>query len=486
MTGTGQTYGRRINELAADDPERVALVFAPHDGPVERYSMAELDSRSDQVARALAARGVGIDDRVGLEMANSPALLVSVLASWKLGASPVPLRWDLPPWERNRLLDVLGARLVISGDDPALADTGRSSPAEPLPDVLGHHAHGICSSGSTGSPKVIMAERPAFYDPAASAPLAALWGTVASPQVVLVPAPLYHTNGFATLLHLLAGDSLVLLERFDAGRVLDLIEAHRVTSFTATPTMLARIARTPGVTERDLSSIDWVLQGGAVIAQSLVRTWIELVGPTHLIMAYGMTEALGLTGIRGDEWLERPGSVGRGIRGTEVRVLGADSTPVPTGEIGEIYLRMPGGASYSYIGGAARLPTTDDGFSTGGDLGWLDDEGFLYIADRRVDMIVSGGANVYPAEVESALIDHPAVVDVVVIGLRDDEWGRRVHALVQPADPATPPSLADIVEFAKLRLAPYKVPKSIEVVASMPRTEATKINRSALVTERGG
>jgi bile acid-coenzyme A ligase len=139
-----------------------------------------------------------------------------------------------------------------------------------------------------------------------------------------------------------------------------------------------------------------------------------------------------------------------------------------------------------YLGGAPLLRGTDDGFETAGDMGYLDDDGSLYLVDRRVDMIITGGANVFPAEVELALIDHPQIADVVVIGLRDEEWGRRVHAVIEPRDPASPPSRDDVVRFAKARLAPYKVPKSIEIVYSIPRSAATKVNRGALVEARGG
>ena len=131
------------------------------------------------------------------------------------------------------------------------------------------------------------------------------------------------------------------------------------------------------------------------------------------------------------------------------------------------------------------MPETTDGFATVGDMGWLDEDGYLYLADRRVDLIVSGGANVFPAEVETALIDHPGIADVVVIGLRDEEWGRRVHAVIEPRDPAAPPTLDDVVAFAKSRLAAYKVPKTIEIVEAIPRSAATKVNRGALVAQRG-
>ena len=159
---------------------------------------------------------------------------------------------------------------------------------------------------------------------------------------------------------------------------------------------------------------------------------------------------------------------------------------MPTGELGDIYLRSPLTGSYDYRGGAALLPTTPDGFGTAGDVGRVDADGFLYLVDRRSDMIISGGANVYPAEVESALADHPGIADVVVIGLRDPEWGRRVHAVVEPADPAAPVTDAEVIAYAKSRLAPYKVPKTVEFVEAIPRSAATKVSRAALTEARGG
>jgi bile acid-coenzyme A ligase len=141
---------------------------------------------------------------------------------------------------------------------------------------------------------------------------------------------------------------------------------------------------------------------------------------------------------------------------------------------------------FHYIGGAPLPPRTVDGFSTGGDLGWLEPEGYVHIVDRRVDMIVTGGANVFPAEVEAAIVDHPKVADVVVVGLADPEWGRRVHAIIEPVDPDDPPTFDDIRAYVKGRLLPYKVPKSMELVDAMPRSEAMKVNRGRLVQERGG
>jgi bile acid-coenzyme A ligase len=428
---------------------------------------------------------VGAGDRVALRLGNTAELVTAVWAAWKLGAVPVPVRWDLPDWERDRVLAVIEPRVDLGEADRAWL---RDTPGDdtPLPDAVSPQTHGICSSGSTGTPKVIMVERPASWPGTGPEPFPSAWGEIPRPQTVLVPGPMYHTNAFLTLPNLLAGDRLVVMERFGAALVVDLIERHRVTAFTATPTMLARIADVPGIDGRDLSSLVWVLQGAAAIAPSLVQRWIDLVGAERFFMAYGMTEGLGLAALRGDEWLAHSGSVGRGYRGTEIRILDEDRVEVPVGEIGEIFLRSPAGAPYRYLGGASALEVDGDGFATGGDLGHLDEDGFLYIADRRSDLIVTGGANVFPAEVENALGDHPDVADVVVVGLVDPDWGRRVHAIVEPRDPAIPPSAADVIAFAKARLASYKAPKTVEIVDRIPRSEATKVSRRQLVEERGG
>jgi bile acid-coenzyme A ligase len=156
------------------------------------------------------------------------------------------------------------------------------------------------------------------------------------------------------------------------------------------------------------------------------------------------------------------------------------------GEIGEIYMKPSAGIVHGYLGNVPPSPVTEDGFTTIGDLGWLEEGGWLFIADRRVDMIISGGVNIYPAEIEAALSEHPAIADVAVIGLADAEWGRKVHAIVQPSAAATPLSDRDVIDFARSRLSPYKVPKSVEFIDRIPRSEATKLNRSSLVAERDG
>ena len=485
----GIPFGVKLAELAQQRGGDTAVTVVALDGTAHSLTFGELDARANQWGRALAAEGAQTGSLVALAIPNSQHLMLATLGCWKIGAVPVPMHWDLPEWERNRVREVINPAVVVDDQSRWSLDARAAGESQsPLPAAVSPHANGICSSGSTGVPKVILSLAPSLWTAQHGEPFLSNWTPVAQPQTIMVPAPMYHTNGFATFFFLLAGDHLVVLEKFDAALVLDVIERYRVTNFTATPTMLARIAARPDVRRRDLSSIVFSLQGAAVMPPSLMRTWFELLSPEQIVTAYGMTENLGLTALRGDEWLAHPGSVGRGFRDTEIRILDAGTKPVGPGEHGEIYLRAPMSAGSRYLGGAPPLPSTDDGFRSAGDIGYLDEDGYLFIVDRRVDMIITGGANVFPAEVESALAGHPGIADVVVIGLSDPQWGRRVHAVVQLADADGRASLTEqqVIEYAKSQLAHYKAPKTVEFVDAIPRTAATKVNRSAMIAARGG
>ena len=483
---TTDSYASRLGRLALERPDERVYRHIALDGQEPDFSWAWLDHRSSQLAGALADRGLGFGDRLGIGLHNSPQFMLSVFAAWKLGATPVPVRWDLPDWELTRLREVIEPAVYLSFADLGWIDATAESEVRQLPEVVSPRMHGICSSGSTGTPKVILSNAPAAFNPAFSTPLAEAWAPVPRPQRILVLAPMYHVNAFSSFNNLLTGDFVFVMEKFDAARTLDVIERHRITTFTATPTMLQRMADVPGIERRDLSSLVWITQGAAPMPPTLVHRWASLIGAERIVMAYGMTEGIGITAVRGDEWMSHEGTVGKGMRDTEIRILDPENRDLPAGEIGDVYLRSPSYGGSRYLGDAPRLKCTDDGFQTGGDLGYLDADGYLYLVDRRVDLIVSGGANVFPAEVEAALIDHPEVADVVVIGLKDPDWGRRVHAIVEPRDPTWPPSAGEIIAYAKGRLAAYKVPKTVELVDTIPRSEATKVNRGRLVDERGG
>jgi bile acid-coenzyme A ligase len=474
--------------MAAAEPDAVAIVFAAEDGTERLVTFRELDERSTQLAHVLVDRGLTVGDFLAVSLRNSPEHLMACFAGWKAGAVVVPMRWDLPEWERGRVLATMRPKLVVDPEHDEYFVAADSAPTTPLDDVVPPRGWGVCSSGSTGAPKVIVMNLPGLFYPEAGLNMVVeAYGTLPQPQRVLVPAPLYHTNGFTATRNLMAGERIVLLERFNASRILDLIEHYGITGFIGATPMLQRIAQVPGIDERDLSSLDWVQQGASPLPHWLGRRWCELVGPEHFYLSYGASEMHGLITCRGDQWLAHPGTLGRPFGDAVVKILDPEGRELPAGEVGGIYIWTPTGPAASYVGdNVAPMTRTQDGFVTVGDLGWLDEEGFLYMADRRVDMIVTGAANVFPAEVEAALSEHPQILDVVVIGLRDPEWGRRVHAIVQPKNAANPPAADDVISFAKARLAPYKVPKTVEFVDSLPRSDAMKLSRGALVLERDG
>lgn len=480
-------YGRRLTHLAEQFGSEVAVVFAAQDGTDHPIAWDHLERRANQVADLLLERGVDEESTVVVGLRNSPEHLYATFGAWKAGASLLPLRYDLPDWERDRILELVGAAVVIADWDgiPGVVGTAdlaatADRPDGPAPDRVPRCARLIASSGSTGSPKIIRTPLPGIHTETVPGSTQIVGGPG---SVQLVTSPLYHVNGFAFTYTVLLNEGLaVLMERFDAARAVDLIERYRVTYTVMVPTMLQRIARLEGVGDRDFSSVGRVHYGGASIPDWVVRAWVELVPPERFWLNYGSSEAIGGTGCSGAEWLEHPGTVGLPMA-CDLRILDDDRREVAAGEVGEIFMRPHAGPPpFDYLGGAMPTPT-EDGFWSIGDMGWVDADGYLYIADRRKDMIVTGGANVFPAEVEAALSEHPGIVDVVVVGIPDEEWGHRVHAIVQPVAGTT---LGDdaLRAHAKARLASYKVPKTYELVVQLPRTAAGKVNRSAIAAER--
>lgn len=482
------SFGQRIAMLAEEHPDQDAIIFIPLVGEEERVSWERLDRRSNQLARLLAEWGVTETSRVVVGMPNIPAHYLVTIAAWKLGALVIPIRYNLPARERDALLDLAEPTVVIApwgreinhpliGPEELIATYEWDDSA--LPDVIAHPGKSICSGGSTGRPKIIVDPRPWAFVPGE---VVRVGVGMRQGQTQLVAGPLYHNSPFSwSHMGLFEDHTLVLFEKFDAARVVDAIERHRVNFGFLAPTMMQRIIRLPDIEARDFSSVEAFFHTAAPCPPWLKRAWIDLIGAEKLYEGFGATEAVGSCQIRGDEWLEHPGSLGRPV-GCDLVILDEDWQPVPTGEVGEIFMRPhTNRATYAYIG-SDPARTTPDGFVSVGDMGWVDEEGYLFLADRRTDLIITGGANVYPAEVEAALSEHHEITDVAVIGLPDEEWGKRVHAVVQTG--STELTAGDLDAHCRERLASYKVPKTWEFVAALPRDEAGKIRRSALVAER--
>ena len=476
------SFPRRLADLAAAAPDRTAVTCG--EASVTR---GELERRANRLARDLAGRGVEHGDLVTVALPNSIDWFVAYVACWKLGAVPQPVSAKLPARELADIVGLAGAKVVLGAEPGALegADclpAGYAPPADlddgPLPDATSPAWKAPTSGGSTGRPKLIVSGDPAQLDTDEPPPL-----LLTLDGCLVMPGPLYH-NGPAvwSCQALLAGNHVVVLPRFDAEATLAAIEEYRADSLYVVPTMMKRIWRLPDEVRlgHDVSSLSVIWHLAEPCPMWLKEAWIDWLGAEKIFELYAGTEAQAVTIITGPEWLEHRGSVGRPSTG-EFMITDLDGNPLPTGEQGEVWLRSTSDQpTYRYVGAEAR--TLDGGWESLGDMGWFDEDGYLYLGDRMQDMILSGGANIYPAEVESVLQEHPAVRSVCVIGLPDEDRGNNVHAIVE-ADPDALDA-TELLTFAGERLAKYKLPRTVEVVDTPLRDDAGKVRRSALRAER--
>ncbi|MCD2196257.1 AMP-binding protein [Actinomycetospora endophytica] len=470
----------RLRALAQAAPDAPAV----SDGDVV-LTRAEMDARTDRLARAFAARGVGRGDLVSIALPNVVEHVACSVAAWKLGAVPQPLSARLPDGELEAVLAVAEPALTVGlrpADRPWLDLADLQLPEAdddggPLPDVVGPSWKAPTSGGSTGRPKVIVAGQAACTEHV----LARADGLrIDRDGVFLATAPLHHNAPYMfSLMALLQGHHVVLMQRFDAARALALVGECGVTWLYLVPTMMGRMLRLPQEAWRDadLSSLRTALHVGAPCPPEVKRGWLErLPAPEVLVELYAGTESQASAMIDGREWLAHPGSVGRVTRGL-MSVRDDDGGECPPGVVGEIWMRPEASPTYHYLGARARAV---DGWESLGDMGSFDDEGYLYLADRRADMILVGGANVYPAEVEAALLAHPEVADAVVVGVPDPDLGRVVHAVVQPAPDAGPDLAERLPTDLAGRLARHKIPRAVELVDHPLRDDAGKVRRGAL------
>jgi bile acid-coenzyme A ligase len=468
-------------ELTPDAPA------VTHDG--QTLTFAELEASSNRLARAYEALGVKENDFVTIALPNGIEFFEATFATWKLGATPQPVSAKLPAFERDQIVE-LGQPSLVAGvpagesvpsgvalpvgfePDPSLG-TG------PLPEKTAASFKAMTSGGSTGRPKLIVAANPAAWDPESD------WLQFSTRGGVLIPGPLYHNGPFSwAVIGLFKGNHVVVTTRFDAEETLKLIERHRIDLVYMVPTMMQRIWNLPEEvrTAHDLSSLKVLWHLAAPCPAWLKEAYIDWLGPEVIWELYGGTEGQGSTTIRGDEWLEHKGSVGKPNPTCEMKVVGEDGETLPPGEVGEIFIRpLSGpGTTYRYIGAEAKA--IDGGWESLGDMGSMDEDGYLYLSDRLTDMILSGGANIYPAEVEAAIDAFPGVRSSAVIGLPHEDLGSAVHAIVDaPEDGVTEEAL---LAHLNERLVRYKIPRTLEFVKEPLRDDAGKVRRKSLRAER--
>jgi acyl-CoA synthetase (AMP-forming)/AMP-acid ligase II len=506
----GLDLGAQLAAAARKRPERMAM-RCDDDG----ITYAQLDARADRVARALADRGVGLGDRVLIVMTNRFEFVEAFFGICRLGAIAVPVNFRLVAAEIADLVadadpvaavvdaglaarlaealaavDGVGVRLVV-GDDPSAAGPGGegyeaalagAAAAPPTVDVPADAAAVICfTSGTTGRAKGAVLTHANLAINALSVMIAL--GIRADDEVWASGLPLFHVGGFTDmLLHLGVCGTFVMLSShdFDAARTVDVLAREGVTGCSFVPTQWQAICAVPGIRERrlPLRRAGW---STAVSPMALLELLAETFPGVDQINAFGQTEMGPTTTIlNGPDAVRKMGSVGRPLANVELRIVDDEMRDVAVGEVGEVVYRGPCVFAGYWRAPAATAEAFAGGWFHSGDLCRMDDEGYVYVVDRKKDMIISGGENIYSAELENAIAGHPLVAEVAVVGLPHETWGETPCAAVVPADPSRPPTHEQIAERCRARLASYKKPTRIVVVDALPRNASGKVLKQRL------
>jgi long-chain acyl-CoA synthetase len=504
-----------IQKVAETAPDRPAIIMSQSGAAL---SFADLDAKSARLAAALRARGLRAGDRLAILLENRCEYLIAAWAGRRSGLRMVPVNWHLTAAEAGYVVGNSDAAAIVTSD--ALADLTRQvsavapmlvakinvdgardgfeglgamlSAVDPLP--LSESRQGSLmaySSGTSGRPKGILrpvADAP-FGDLIAFEQMLARTYGFDDRTVYLNPAPLYHTApiGWSMATQALGG-AVVVMERFDPEAALAAIARYRVTHAQFVPTHFIRMLKLPLEVRRryDLSSLRFVVHSAAPCPAEVKAQMIDWWGPI-IYEYYAGSEGGGFVGLDSVEWLAHRGSVGRAIGGLSAGVKGAIHIVDPEtneeaapGAIGQIYFEDVERFEYHKDPGQTDQFFNAQGWGTLGDMGWLDADGYLYLADRKSHMIISGGVNIYPQEIEAALALHPAVFDVAVIGAPNDEYGEEVKAVVQPAGPAGPELAETLMAYCRTRLAGYKCPRSVDFVDQLPRLPNGKLLKRQL------
>ena len=492
---------------AIETPDKTAYLMASTGAAV---TYRELDDRSNQCAQLLWAAGLRFGDHIAVLMDNNDRYLEVCWAAQRMGLYYTAINWHFTADEAAYIIDDCDAQAVFVADATrAVALELRelmpkvhvrlavgadidgyeryeteiaAFPAAPVPEEY-EGTPMLYSSGTTGRPKGIKFDikpEPIGKMPSNLALMTNVFGFTQE-SVYLSPAPLYHSAPlFYCMSTLRLGGTVVVMEHFDALRALEYIERYRVTCSQWVPTHFVRMFKLSDDDRAryDLSSLQCAVHAAAPCPIEVKRKMLDWWGPI-VWEYYSSTEGAGATIISPQEWLTHPGSVGRSSLGP-IHILDEDGKELPVGESGTVWFEpLKGRASFNYHKDEAKTAESIDarGWSTVGDMGYLDDEGYLYLTDRRTFMIVSGGVNIYPQEAENLLVTHPAVYDVAVFGVPDDEMGERVHAVVQPVDMANagPDLERTLLEFCHQHLAKYKCPKAIDFDPELPRQPTGKL-----------
>lgn len=488
----------RLTALAAEHPDRTAFVVAEPDGPETVLTFPGLLASARRLAGLFTGAGVGAGDVVVLAPQNHPAYLGLVFGAWCAGAAVLPISPSFSAADRGRLLDVVDARLgrpvLVDGTphdrygtlllDPGV-DTGLTLHGE-LPPAREPAADApylfMTSGGTTGLPKImpmplrwVGGERSPYGPAGLSAP------APTRTRTRMICGSLHHAGNFTVGMHvLLTGAAVIVLRRFDAALAVDLLRRHDVYSLGLAPYYMMQILGLPDLDPAVFDGVARITHGAAPCPHWVKRAWIDLVGPDRILEVYYSSE-LGGAGrpiiASGAEWLRRPGTVGRA---ESVRILDERGRDVPAGVVGEIYTRQSYGQARDYVGDhRLRRAPDDPDYVSVADVGWLDPDGYLFLADRMSEVLTIDGHSIYPSRVEEVIGEHPAVADVAVVGLTGEDGRPYVHALVEPA-PGRGLTGADVRDWCAARLPEAERPGVVQFTGRLPRTAEGKMRRSVV------
>jgi len=501
----------QIRDTAVATPDKPAIIMHPSATVV---TFGELEARANQLAHLFRSAGLVEGDAVAMLMENSEHFHAVMWAARRAGLYYVPINTHLTAAEVAYIVDnssakaIVGSgglrdllagleaelpnglpavRLVVDGDLEgwqSYPECVADQPVTPIDDEIEGDLLQY-SSGTTGQPKGI--KRALTHQSPAEVPglMAALVGFWMHPEAVyLSPAPLYHTAPSVWTMQTQAGGiTTVILDKFSPEGALEAIQKYRVTHGQFVPVMFTRMLKMPEAvrTSYDVSSLERVMHAAAPCPVEIKQQMIDWWGPI-VDEYYASSEAIGSTLISAEEWLTHPGSVGRSMM-TPLHILDEEGNELPPGEAGEIYFE--GGADFEYLNDPAKTASSRDshGWKTVGDIGYLDEDGYLYLTDRRHHMIISGGVNIYPQEAENVLVTHPKVMDAAVFGIPDEEMGQRVKGVVQTVDQAdaTDAFAEELLAWLRDRLSHYKCPRSISFEVQLPRTDTGKLYKHTLI-----
>jgi fatty-acyl-CoA synthase len=505
MQFRGMTISDQLARHARRSPDALAFTF---EGTTRTY--AEVDRRVSRLAAALRDRGVGSGDRVAILALNGLEYVETVLGVARLGAISVPINFRYVDAEARYVLSDSGARAVVVGAPlealaaAASADTevgtvlswgavsdgavsyedaiAAATPASEWPEVPdGDAAFIMYTSGTTGRPKGAVLTHRNLLMHATS--YLAQFGVPPDDRTWLAGSPLFHIAGVSSLIsYLYLGGRTVLTPsgQFDARRMVELMAGEKVSACFFVPAQWQLICELD-LASYDLSALRRIVWGAAPASTTLIRKMIDSFPQAEVVTVFGQKECSPVTSdLRGEDALRKIGSVGTPMLNVETRIVDDAMHDVPVGEVGEIVYRGPTVMSEYWRKPAETGDAFEGGWFHSGDLVRSDDEGFLWVVDRKKDMIISGGENIYCAEVENALAAHPGIADVSIIGVPDDRWGEIPLAVLVPRDPSAPPTADDLDEFCRTRLAGYKRPRRVEFVDELPRNAGGKVLKRAL------